>query len=194
MNAIKGTISYLEKKLLKQSYIWLIFTTLFLTQCGIAQRSTPAGLCESPKFDKEVAKWIRQSVPIVGAEELYRELRAKRPLVLLDARDQKEYDVSHLPGALRVGYDDFEQAYLEGVPKDARVVVYCSIGYRSEKIGEKLQKIGYKNVRNLYGSIFDWANREFPLVNSKGDTVKTVHTYNEDWGRWVDEKHAKKTW
>ncbi len=190
-----SSISYSKNKppyLLSFAFLLL---SLVMTQCGIAQISKPAGLCENPEFDKEVAKWIRQSVPVVGAEELYEEIHSgKGPAYILDARDAKEYNVSHLPGAVRVGYDDFNKGEVAQIPKDAEVVIYCSIGYRSEKIGEKLKKMGFKNVRNLYGSIFDWANRDLPLVDNKGKKTKKIHTYNKDWGRWVQEKHAQRVW
>jgi len=195
MQSIHSTISYLINRLSSLQVLPVIFSSLLMTQCGIAQLSKPAGLCENPEFDKEVSKWIRQSVPVIGAQELYNKLDAHpRDLYLLDARDKKEYEVSHLPGAIRVGYDDFSKDRIQQIPKDAEVIVYCSIGYRSEKVGEKLRKMGYSHVENLYGSIFDWANRDYPLVNTQGDTTHSVHTYNKKWGQWVNENHAKKVW
>jgi len=74
---------------------------------------------------------------------------------------------------------------LAGIDKDAPIVIYCSVGYRSEKIGEKLQKAGYKNVINLWGGIFDWANLKLPLVNEDEEKVTSVHPYDENWGRWL---------
>ena len=54
--------------------------------------------------------------------------------------------------------------------------------------------MGYNNVHNLYGSIFDWVNRGYLVVNSNDEETKEVHTYNRIWSRWVDEKQAKKVW
>ena len=39
------------------------------------------------------------------------------------------------------------------------IIVYCSIGVRSEDIGEKLKELGYTKILNLYGGIFDWKNK-----------------------------------
>jgi hypothetical protein len=72
--------------------------------------------------------------------------------------------------------------------------LYCSIGYRSEKIGEKLKDAGYTNVQNLFGSIFEWVNQELPVENSKDEIVKKVHTYNRLWGKWVDKKKTERVW
>jgi len=64
-------------------------------------------------------------------------------------------------------------------------VVYCSVGYRSERIGEKLLDKGFTNVYNLYGGIFDWINNDYPLVDIADQPIQKVHGYNEDWSKWV---------
>ena len=73
-------------------------------------------------------------------------------------------------------------------------MLYCSIGYRSEKVGEKLQRLGYTKVYNLYGSIFESVNVGNEVVDQNGKKVKKVHTYNKDWSQWVDETKTKKIW
>jgi len=47
--------------------------------------------------------------------------------------------------------------------------------------------IGYPHIEvyNLYGSLFEWINRGYPVVDLRGDTVRRVHTYNRKWSRWV---------
>ena len=77
---------------------------------------------------------------------------------------------------------------LSDIDKDAPIVIYCSVGYRSEKIGEKLQRAGFKNVVNLWGGIFDWSNQQLPLVNSAEEKVTRVHPYDKNWGRWLIEE------
>jgi len=61
----------------------------------------------------------------------------------LDAREQKEYNVSHLPNTRFVGYNNFTLSSLTGIAKDKPLVIYCSIGKRSENITRKLKKAGY---------------------------------------------------
>ena len=106
----------------------------------------------NPEFEKEVDSYLNYSVPAITVKNL---IAIKDDVVLLDAREMKEYNISHIPGAKYVGYDDFDESLLEGIDKDQRVVVYCSIGFRSEKIGEKLKKLGFENAYNLFGSIFE---------------------------------------
>ena len=115
-------------------------------------------------------------------------------MVILDARERAEYDVSHLPNAVFIGYNNFEKKIVDSLAKDKPIVVYCSIGYRSEKIGEKLQKLGFTKVYNLYGSIFEWVNQGNVVVDKNGQPTKKVHTYNKNWSRWVEDGKAEKVW
>ena len=81
----------------------------------------------------------------------------------------------------------FTTKSLADIPKDAILVVYCSIGYRSEKIGERLKKEGFSKVYNLYGGIFEWCNRGYEIVDKEEKKTSKVHAYDRDWGRWVEK-------
>jgi rhodanese-related sulfurtransferase len=107
-----------------------------------------------------------------------------KSVILLDTRSYKEYEISHIDSAIWVGYDSFDLSHLDGIDKDKKLVVYCSVGYRSCKIGIKLKNNGFANVRNLYGGIFKWANLGRPLFNDSTKTNK-IHTYDEYWGRFI---------
>ncbi|MBX2928937.1 MAG: rhodanese-like domain-containing protein [Saprospiraceae bacterium] len=144
-----------------------------------------------PEFHEKVRRTISGAVPTMDAAELKEKLQNLR---IFDAREREEYEVSHIPGAEYIGYKNFDIKSLANIPKDTPIVLYCSIGYRSEKIGEKLLAKGFTNVFNLYGSIFEWVNRGYPVVNFSGEEVKKVHTYNKEWSRWVDENQAQKIW
>jgi 3-mercaptopyruvate sulfurtransferase SseA len=74
---------------------------------------------------------------------------------------------------------------LDNIDKSTPILLYCSIGYRSEKVGEKILKMGFKDVTNLYGSIFAWANAGYELKNAKGETTNQIHTYNNEWAKWI---------
>ena len=70
--------------------------------------------------------------------------------VLLDVRTAAEFQVSHLSGAQRVDPDASSVA----LPKDTPIVTYCSVGYRSAKLAQRLQEAGFTNVRNLESSFW----------------------------------------
>lgn len=58
------------------------------------------------------------------------------------------------------------------------VVAYCSVGYRSSVLVQRLRDAGFTQAVNLEGSIFAWANEGRPL-ESDGRTVGVVHPYAE---------------
>ncbi len=106
-------------------------------------------------------------------------------VVFLDTREKKEFNISHIKGAKCVGYDNFSLTNVKTIPKDAEIIVYCSIGARSQNIGEKLKKAGYTNVKNLYGGIFQWNNSGLPKVNSNEKSTSRIHGFSKDWGKWL---------
>lgn len=162
---------------------------------GCAQ-NPPAHLPEikDPAFNKKLIALLRFSTPLLGVDELNGGLSRKENWIILDAREREEYEVSHIPGARFAGYDHFKVEDWTGLPKDQPIVVYCSVGYRSEKIAGQLERQGFSNVFNLYGSIFEWVNRGYPVVDQKDQPTDTVHTYNKDWSRWVTNVSIKKVW
>ena len=111
--------------------------------------------------------------------------------VFLDAREPAEYDVSHIAGAVPVGYDHFDLSEVKDIPKDQEIIVYCSVGYRSEKVSEQLLAAGYQKVTNLYGGIFEWKNQGHPVVNPAGEPTDEVHAYNRTWGMWLKKGAIK---
>ena len=106
-------------------------------------------------------------------------------IVFLDAREIKEYKISHIKKAKWIGYNDFSAKRMKGISKKSKIVVYCSVGYRSEKITNKLKKLGYKDVSNLYGGIFEWVNQGNKVYTNKSEPTLKVHTYNQQWSKWL---------
>ena len=104
--------------------------------------------------------------------------------MLLDAREPAEFAVSHIDNAVFVGYNNFNIDALKNIEKDSPIVVYCSVGYRSAKIAEKLLASGFTNVKNLYGGIFEWKNENHNVYNTNGITEQ-VHAFSKTWGIWL---------
>lgn len=121
-------------------------------------------------------------VPGVSTAELAAELAANPTgVVILDARAADEFAVSHLPGARLVGADADAAGRLAAAAPDARVVVYCSVGYRSAALVDRLREQGHANAVNLEGSIFRWAGEGRPVYRD-GMRVERVHPYDDRWG------------
>jgi rhodanese-related sulfurtransferase len=127
------------------------------------------------------------TVANISTKELAQLLTQPGEIILLDARNADEFDASHIAKARRY---DGAAAFINTLPKDAAIVVYCSVGVRSASIAKQLNANGYSNVKNLRGSIFMWANEGRPLV---GQAAPKVHPFNARWGALLDPAlHFKK--
>jgi rhodanese-related sulfurtransferase len=143
--------------------------------------------CGQQTYDQKLQSLYGNStIPVIKPQEVKEKLNTQE-LVLLDTRSAKEYSVSHLPNAKFVGYDNFDISIVQDIPKNKEIIVYCAVGYRSDKVGEKLKKAGFENVKNMYGGIFQWKNEDFEVVNQQGEITDSVHTYNQRWSKWLEE-------
>ena len=122
----------------------------------------------------------------VSAEELRSSFDSggKAPIVL-DVRTPEEYRVSHLKSAIRVDPEGELPEVVRTLDHNAPVVAYCSVGYRSSRLVDRLRKEGFTDAKNLEGSIFEWANKGYP-VERDGVPVREVHPFDEEWGRLLD--------
>jgi len=136
-------------------------------------------------YDEMLQELYSHTVDEVAVDTVYQWLNTAHNLYILDSREREEYEVSHLPEAIWVGYKDFSMERCTQIPKHAKIVIYCSVGYRSEKIGNQLQKAGYEDVHNLYGGVFEWVNKSYPVVNEKEIETKDVHAFSPSWGKWL---------
>jgi rhodanese-related sulfurtransferase len=134
-------------------------------------------------IDQALDWYNSDSVPYISVTEM----QNFQNQVILDAREWEEYKVSHIKDAVWVGYNDFNLAeVVKTIPdKNLNIVVYCSIGVRSENVGEELLESGYSNTRNMYGGIFEWTNQGYPVYNMEGEKTKKVHAYGKLWGKYL---------
>ncbi|MFD2551074.1 rhodanese-like domain-containing protein [Bizionia sediminis] len=132
-----------------------------------------------------LSTYNKQNIPYWTVQELAQ--AEKKTFHLLDAREPEEFSVSHIKNALYVGYTDFNSnRILKTIPrKTDTLVVYCSLGVRSEKIAQKLKKAGYTTVYNLYGGIFEWKNNNNPVYNLHNKQTDSVHAFSKSWSTWL---------
>lgn len=162
----------------------IFFLILTLDACSFAQQEKVS----SKAYAVMLHALLSHSVPEISVSEL---LNLNEKPLIIDAREPQEYAISHLNNAIFVGYNHLNLAPLKNIDKNQSIVVYCSVGYRSEKVTEKLIKMGFKNTKNLYGGIFEWKNQNNEVFNEKGKTEK-IHAYDPTWGIWL--KKGKKVY
>jgi rhodanese-related sulfurtransferase len=160
---------------LKQSFL-----ILFLFQLGTIVAQEP--------LDKLLSKYNSHSIPYISVEELKMQSDNKN-LYVLDSREIEEFEVSHLKNAIFVGYNNFEiDKIIFKIPeKNAPIVVYCSLGIRSENISEKLKDAGYTNIKNLYGGIFEWKNKGYSVYDSSNKETQKVHAFSKHWVKYLSK-------
>jgi rhodanese-related sulfurtransferase len=149
-----------------------------------AQRRVKSG-----SYNTMLQSLLKHTVPEISVDSLS---KCKSNVILLDAREPGEYKVSRIQHAIPVGYNEFNIDAVKTISKESAIVVYCSVGYRSEKITEKLKAAGFKNVANLYGGIFEWKNQQHAVVDEQGAVTEKVHAYSKLWGIWL--KKGKKVY
>jgi rhodanese-related sulfurtransferase len=156
-------------------YLFLFVTLLTFTAFG-----------QSKDYRAMLKKWYSADFPTINITDAKAKI-GESNVYFLDTREKKEFDVSHIKTAMHTGYDNFKMSSVSKIPKNAEIIVYCSIGARSQTIGQKLMKAGYTNVKNMYGGMFYWANSGFPMVNNSNQTTTKIHGFSKDWGKWVSK-------
>ncbi len=147
-------------------------------------------LMRAESLEWSLINWkIRRDFPGVSridatqVDQWLRDPHRAKPL-LLDVRTQPEYAVSHIGGARHIEPTS-DPAAVE-VANDTPIVTYCSVGYRSAAFAKKLKEAGFTHVQNMTGSIFDWANKGYP-IEQNGRPVRQVHPYNARWSRLLNK-------
>lgn len=127
---------------------------------------------------------LSAKTPIIDVKEAAAD---KNIYTFLDAREAEEYNVSHILNSRFIGSKRFELSLISDLPKNKPLIVYCSIGKRSEKITKKLLKEGFSNVHNLYGGIFEWVNQGNGIVDNENKPTNKVHAYGRFWGQFLEK-------
>jgi len=130
-----------------------ILLCIFLTACGedkiVKDVDTPT-LTGSEEGEKAMYEQIT-------AEEAKKIMDSGEEHIILDTREQDEFDEGHIPNAILIPYTEIENKAEEALPdKNKLILVYCRSGRRSKIAAESLAKLGYTNVKE-FGGIIDWS-------------------------------------
>ena len=134
-----------------------ILLCILLTACGndssigiIGGADGPTSIIVSEKGEKAMYEQIT-------AEEAKKIMDSGEEHIILDTREQDEFDEGHIPGAILIPYTEIENKAEAMLPdKDKLILVYCRSGRRSKIAAESLAKLGYTNVKE-FGGIIDWS-------------------------------------
>ena len=92
----------------------------------------------------------------ITPEEAKKIMDSQSGYVILDVREQDEFDESHIPGAILIPHGQIKELAPSMLPdKDQLILVYCRSGRRSKIAAEALEEMGYTNIKE-FGGINDW--------------------------------------
>lgn len=138
-----------------------------------------------------------RGVPSISTVELAYMLESdlSSNVVLVDVRKQVEFDVSHLANAIRA--ENVEElvpqlSEFDRSNSEQKIVLYCSVGYRSARLTRDLMNAGFENVFNLDGSIFQWYNEGRDVFQTE-KLVNDVHPYSSFWSFLIKRERQKES-
>jgi hydroxyacylglutathione hydrolase len=109
------------------------------------------------------AGYPTESLPLLSVFQLKEKLDRKEDLVVLDARDQMEWENGRIEGATHIYVGHVEKRLAE-IPPDKPVAVLCSVGHRAGIAASILLRAGFPEVYNVLGSVIAWRHAGFPLT------------------------------
>jgi phage shock protein E len=89
-------------------------------------------------------------------------LREQPDVMILDVREQDEWDAGHIPGAVFMPMGQVPDRMSE-IPKDKTVIVQCRSGNRSSQVTDFLVQQGFTNVHNMSGGLNAWQSAGLPV-------------------------------
>ena len=136
--------------------ILLLLMCIPLVSCGNHSSTGIIGGADEPTSIMVAEKGEENMYEQITAEEAKQIMDSGEELVILDVREQDEYDTGHIPGAVLIPYEKIREKAEEVLPdKNKTILVYCRSGRRSKIAAESLTKLGYGNVKE-FGGILDW--------------------------------------
>ncbi len=117
---------------------------------------------------RELLQQVRAEVDEIDAGHARELIESEEPLIV-DVREQSEWDEGHIPGAVHVPRGHLESRIEREAPDPTRpIVVYCSAGNRSVFAAKTLGELGYADVTSLAGGFTDWKRNGFPVELQSG--------------------------
>jgi len=106
----------------------------------------------------------KQVVKECNVQDVKGRLERGESFHLVDVREDREWEASHLPAAIHLGKGVIERDIEKAIPDlGASIVLYCGGGFRSALAAKNLQDMGYTNVTSMDGGYSGWKNAGYPL-------------------------------
>lgn len=152
------------------SGIFLVSLLSFVVACYVSPQIALKSAYSLVKLEfPDLPEFSNQSLQALSREE-------KKGYVLVDVRTPEERDVSIIAGAIDNEYFEHNKAFYQ----NKKIIVYCTIGYRSGFYAAELRQEGL-DAYNLSEGILGWTHVNGLLVNPQGQATDEVHVYSRPW-------------
>lgn len=145
----------MKKTFLRLIFSILIFSILFVA-CNSKENVSTEKEAESKKESSSSTEKEKASYEQISQEKAKQLIDTESDYVILDVREQEEYDEAHIKGAILIpDHEIKEKAESVLTDKDQLILVYCRSGRRSKNASQDLADLGYVNVKE-FGGIINW--------------------------------------
>lgn len=105
----------------------------------------------------EICAESKKNIKECTVEDVMKMKQSKEDFVLIDTREDNEFNAAHIKGAIHIGRGILERDIHLHIPShDIKIILYCGGGFRSALAAESLQKMGYENVISMDGGWKGW--------------------------------------
>lgn len=118
------------------------------------------------EHNNEFLKLVEECRPFIketSTANVANKLKNKEKFVLIDVREDHEWQQGHIPTAIHMSRGIIERDIEKTIAKDAEIILYCSGGFRSALSTYNLQKMGYNNVTSMNGGSRSWIEEGYQL-------------------------------
>ena len=113
----------------------------------------------------KVVEAAKKEIEEITIEEYTSRQDKGESFVLLDVREDKEWDKGHLPNATHLGKGIIERDIEKTIEnKEEVIVLYCGGGFRSALAAQSLKVMGYKKVFSLVGGFKEWEKKGREII------------------------------
>jgi rhodanese-related sulfurtransferase len=108
-----------------------------------------------------------------------------KDILIIDARNPKEYNYSHIPGSVNIyfkkinkkiiyPYESTINDFFKDIDLKKHIIIYCGAGLRSSIFARDLKKKGFENVNLLEGGLYNWIHNRYIICNTNNNDYKVI--------------------
>jgi len=137
---------------------------LFVSCAILRSKFLGSSMAHSPQFLKLVNE-SKKKIKETNVADVKRRIDAGEKILLVDTREDNEWAIGHLPGAVHLSRGIIERDIEAKVPDTStKMILYCGGGFRSALVADNLQKMGYTNVESMDGGWKGWVGAGLPVT------------------------------